>query len=66
MGVVDRYDPKNILNEKTSHFDGRLKADLYNKGVVSPVHSRSDIDDDDLSIKVDDDDRHHSVSLTEP
>ncbi|CAG2163106.1 unnamed protein product [Oppiella nova] len=61
MGVLERCDTNNILSDKISQIDERLKSDLYNKRVVSPVHSRSDIDDDDdLSIKVDDDDRHHS------
>ncbi|CAG2112444.1 unnamed protein product [Medioppia subpectinata] len=60
MGILERCDPNNILSDKISAIDERLKSDLY-KGVVSPVHSRSDIDDDDdLSIKVDDDDRQHS------
>ena len=63
MGVLDRCDPKSILSDKISQIDQRFKDDLYNKGVVSPVQSRSDIDDDDLSIKVDDDDRQHSVSV---
>jgi hypothetical protein len=63
MGVLERCEAKNLLSEKISQIDEQLKADLYNKGVVSPVPSRSDIDDDDLSIKVDDDEREHSVSF---